>query len=190
MAQTKAVVTDEKLEVRYGIVRHLILIFCGVCLVVAAACAAFAPLPYADNELLMRVGMGYIGLPVSIALVAFNVYKIWKRRTAILIDEHGITDYSSALSSGFTPWDEIKEVYLLRLKSDDFLCAVPEDYDAWLGSLSKRRQRLATANVDAGFAPIRIQFRKVNEHVTAKQGVSFCKKIRPKKVSHVRKPRY
>lgn len=190
MANTTATIQEGRLEVRYGIALPLILVFCGLCLLLSAALAAFAPIPYAENPLLTRVVMGYCGLPISIALIAFNLRKVISRRWAILIDERGITDFSSALSSGFTPWDEIEEVYLLRLKNDDFLCAEPIDYDSWFAKLSSRQQRLATANKDAGFAPIRIQFRKVSDHVTSKEGVAFCKKIAPKKVGRVRKPRY
>ncbi len=190
MNDTKASITSERLEVRNNVVRHLILIFCGLCLAVAAVLAAFAPLPYADNELLLRVGVGYFGLPVSLAIIALNIHKIANRREAILIDSRGITDRSNALASGFTPWDDIKEVYLLRLKSDDFLCAEPVDYHSWYAGLNPRQQRLADANRDAGFAPIRIQFRKVSDSITSKEGVSFVKKLMPKKVGRIRKPRY
>lgn len=190
MNETTAFRSDSVLEIRNPIVLHLILIFMGVCLFVAALLAAFAPLPYAENPLVMRVGMGYLGLPASVILIGMNVHKLVNRRNAIRIDEDGITDNTTALSSGFTPWDQISEVFLLRLKSDDYLCAVPADYDSWFANLSKRQQRLAQANLDAGFAPIRIQFKKVSDRVTSKEGVAFVKKLKPKKVTRIRKPRY
>ena len=190
MADTTALVNEGRLEIRNSIARHLILIFMGACLFVAAALAAFAPLPYADNELVMRVGMGYLGLPLSVALVAFNLRKVISRRCALLIDEAGITDHTTALSSGFTAWEDISEVFLLRLKGDDYLCAVPVDYEAWLAGKSAAQRKLAEANVDAGFAPIRIQFKKVTDRVSSKEGVAFVKRLRPKIVTHVRKPKY
>jgi hypothetical protein len=112
------------------------------------------------------------------------------RHNAILIDESGITDHTTSFSAGFIAWDDIKEVYLLRLHDDDYMCVVPANFDTWYASLNKRQQRLAKANMDAGFAPIRIQFKKVTEKVKSKEGVAFCKKIQPKKVTHVRKPKY
>lgn len=190
MNETTAYRSDDALEIRNPIVMHVILIFMGVCLLAAAALAAFAPLPYAENPLVMRMGMGYCGLPVALGLIVLNIRKLVYRRNAIRIDREGITDNTTALSSGFTPWSEISEVFLLRLKSDDYLCALPADYDAWYANLSKRQQKLAQANLDAGFAPIRIQFRKVSDRVTSKEGVSFVKKIMPKKVTRIRKPRY
>ncbi|MDY2777263.1 MAG: STM3941 family protein [Collinsella sp.] len=190
MNETTAYRSHDVLEIKNPIVMHLILILMGLCLFTAALLAAFAPLPHAENPLVMRIGMGYLGLPVSCGIILLNIHKILHRRSAIRIDKQGITDNTSLLSSGFTPWDEISEVFLLRLKSDDYLCAVPVDYEAWYSKLSKRQKGLAQANVDAGFAPIRIQFKKVSDRVTSKEGVSFVKKIVPKKVSRIRKPRY
>lgn len=190
MNETTAYKSDDVLEIRNPVMMHLILTFMGSCLLLAALLAAFAPLPYAENPMIMRIGMGYCGIPVSIGLIYMNVRKLIKRRNAIRIDLEGITDNTTALSSGFTPWDQISEVFLLRLKSDDYLCAIPADYDAWYASLSKRQQRLAQANLDAGFAPIRIQFKKVSDRVSSKEGVAFVKKLKPKKVTRIRKPRY
>lgn len=190
MNETTAYKSDDVLEIRNPVMMHLILTFMGSCLLLAALLAAFAPLPYAENPIIMRIGMGYCGIPVSIGLIYMNVRKLIKRRNAIRIDLEGITDNTTALSSGFTPWDQISEVFLLRLKSDDYLCAIPADYDAWYANLSKRQRRLAQANLDAGFAPIRIQFKKVSDRVSSREGVAFVKKLKPKKVTRIRKPRY
>ena len=190
MNETTAYKSDDVLEIRNPVMMHLILTFMGSCLLLAGILAAFAPLPYAENPMIMRIGMGYCGIPASIGLIYMNVRKLIKRRNAIRIDLEGITDNTTALSSGFTPWDQISEVFLLRLKSDDYLCAIPTDYNAWYANLSKRQQRLAQANLDAGFAPIRIQFKKVSDRVSSKEGVAFVKKLRPKKVTRIRKPRY
>lgn len=190
MNETTAYRSDDVLEVRNPIVLHILIIFMGVCLLVAALLAAFAPLPYAENPMVMRIGMGYCGIPVALGLIYMNVRKLVHRRNAIRIDAEGITDNTSALSSGFTPWDDISEVFLLRLKNDDYLCAIPSDFDTWYAKLSKRQQKLAQANLDAGFAPIRIQFKKVTDRVSSKDGVAFVKKLMPKKVTRIRKPRY
>lgn len=190
MDETMTYRSSDVLEIRNPFMMQTLMIFMGACLLLAALLAAFAPIPYADNPTLMRVGMGYCGIPVAAALIFFNAKKLVQNRCAIRIDSEGITDNSTALSSGFTAWDDISEVFLLRLKSDEFLCAIPADYDAWYARLSKRQQQLAKANLDAGFAPIRIQFKKVTDRVSSKEGVSFVKKIMPKKVTRIRKPRY
>lgn len=183
-------VSDTSFAVNNDVVIHLLLIFMGVCILVAAILAATQDLPYAPNPTLMKYTTGYLGIPFAIFFIAYNVHRIVNRHNAILIDEKGITDHTTAFSAGFIAWGDIKEVYLLRLHDDDYMCVVPADFDAWYATLNKRQQRLAKANMDAGFAPIRIQFKKVTDKVKSKEGVTFCKKIQPKKVTRVRKPRY
>lgn len=173
-----------------NVVLPALYIFMGACLAVGALLVITQPLPFAENPILMKVTMGYLGLPVSVGIIALNVRKITARREAIRIDERGITDNTGALASGFTSWDEISEVYLLKLKDDSFLCAVPADYEAWLERLSSRQRRLATANHDAGFAPIRIQFKLVTDKLTAQDGINAARSVRPDKVTRVRKPKY
>lgn len=190
MSDTAAAISTHSLSIKNNVVRHLIMTLCGACLLAAALLAAFAPLPYADNEIMLRIGVGYIGIPVAVGIIYINLNHILHRREAILIDEQGITDRSNALASGFTPWDQISEVYLLQLKSDDFLCVEPLNFDAWHEGLTKAQKRLAEANKDAGFAPIRIQFKKVSDTVTSKDGLKCVKRIAPKKVTRTRKPRY
>lgn len=186
MANTETV-TEDRLAVKFDVFRQISLIFMGCCLLAAAILAATQPLPYANDPTLMKYTTGYIGIPLAIGIIAYNAWKLFFRRYAILIDEKGITDHTSLLSPGFIAWDDIKEVYLLRIGDDDFLCVVPNDLDAWLARLSKRQQRLARANMDMGYAPMRIQFKKASERLKSQEGVAFCKKIHPKKVTHVRK---
>lgn len=178
------------LEVRRDAVRSASLVFLGACLFVAAVAAAFSPLAYADNELTTRLFMGYLGLPVSCGIIAFNAWKLIGHRNAVIINESGITDNTTALSSGYTPWEHIAEVYVLRLKDGDFLCVAPIDYDAWIAGLNRGQKMLAQANNESGFAPIRIQFAKVSHTVTAMDALAVVRLIRPDKVTRVRKPRY
>lgn len=164
--------------------------FMGACMLVAATLAATAPIPYAEHYWTMRVGMGYLGIPVSLGIIALNLRQALTRREAIRIDERGITDRSNAMASGFTAYDDLAEIYLLRLKDDDYLCAVPRDTAAWMARLPKRARRLAQANIDMGFAPIRIQFRSVSDALTSKDGRAAVKAYAPQLVTRTRKPRY
>lgn len=182
-------ISDTSFAVNNDVIIHLLLIFMGICILTAAILAATQELPYAPNPALMKYTTGYLGVPFAILFIAYNIHRIVNRHNAILIDESGITDHTTSFSAGFIAWDDIKEVYLLRLHDDDYMCVVPANFDTWYASLNKRQQRLAKANMDAGFAPIRIQFKKVTEKVKSKEGVAFCKKIQPKKVTHVRKPK-
>lgn len=59
-----------------------------------------------------------------------------------------------------------------------------------MASLGRAPRRLAQANLDAGFAPIRIQFKKATERLTAADGLAAVRHFCPEKVSKVRKPKY
>lgn len=180
----------EPLVIRAKVVLPAIYLFMGLCLLVAALLALTQPLPHADNPLFLRVTLGELGLPCSVWLIVSNVRKIHLKRNAIVIDERGITDNTGSMAPGFTPWEEIADVHLLKLKDDTYLCAVPADYDAWSARLRRGQRRLAQANLDAGFAPIRIQFKKATERSGAADGLAAVRRFHPEKVSRVRKPKY
>jgi hypothetical protein len=187
VSQTAA---TQRFSVTNNVVLLIIYTFMGACLLVASILALTQPLPYAENPLLMKVTMGWLGFPLAVALIALNVRKILTRRDAIVVDERGITDHTGGMAPGFISWDDLEEVFLLKLKDDTYLCAVPRDYNAWCTQLSTRQRRLAQANVDAGFAPIRIQFKKVTDTYTAQDGLCAVRRFHPEKVTRVRKPKY
>lgn len=180
----------EALVVRAKIMLPAIYTFMGVCLLVAGVLALTQPLPHADNPIFLRVTLGGLGTPFAIWLIVSNVRKIHQKRNAIVIDESGITDNTGSMAPGFIPWDEIADVHLLKLKDDTYLCATPTNYEAWSSRLGRGQRRLAQANLDAGFAPIRIQFKKVTERFDAADGLSAVRGFHPEKVSKVRKPKY
>lgn len=182
--------SEGALVVRAKIMLPAIYMFMGLCLLVAAVLALTQPLPHADNPMFLRVTLGGLGLPCSIWLIVSNIRKIYLKRNAIVIDERGIADNTGSMAPGLIPWDEIADVHLLKLKDNTYLCAAPVDYDAWAAHLRRGQRRLAQANLDAGFAPIRIQFKKATERYTAADGLVAVKRFHPEKVSKVRKPKY
>ena len=188
--QMSRVLESEKLAINANVVLLASYMFMGGCLLLGSIVVLTQPLPYAENLLIMKVGMGWLMLPVSLFIIGSNSAKIVRRRNAIVIDEKGITDNTDSMGSGFTPWDQISDVHLLRLKDDTFLCAVPVDYDEWVKTRNRRQARLAQANRDLGFAPIRIQFKKASDRFNAQDGLAAVKRFHPEKVSRIRKPKY
>lgn len=78
-------------------------LFMGVCLLAGAILVLTQPLPFAENPMVMKVGMGWVMIPVSLFIICSNIIKIVRRRNAIVIDESGITDNTDSMGSGFTP---------------------------------------------------------------------------------------
>lgn len=180
----------EKLAVNANVVLIASYLFMGICLLFGAVIVLTQPLPYAENLLVMKVCMGWIMLPASTFIIGLNIIKIARCRNAIVIDEKGVTDNTDSMGSGFTPWDQIADVHLLKLKDDTFLCAVPVDFDEWVKTRNRRQARLAQANMDMGFAPIRIQFKKASDRLNAQDGLAAVKHFHPEIVSRTRKPKY
>lgn len=182
--------SESPLVIRSKIFLPAIYTFMGLCLLLSSVLALTQPLPHADNPLLLYITLGVIGFPVSLAIVVLSARGVVRRRNAIVIDGRGITDNTGSMAPGLIPWEQIEEVYLLKLKDDTYLCVVPSDTDAWLASLGRGRRRLAQANMDAGFAPVRIQFKKVTERYDAQDGLAAARSFHPEKITRVRKPKY
>lgn len=180
----------EKLAINANVVLIVSYLFMGVCLLLGAILVLTQPLPYAENLFVMKVCMGWIMLPATAFIIGSSIVKIARRRNAIVIDEKGITDNTDSMGSGFTPWDRIADVHLLKLKDGTFLCAVPVDFDEWVKTRNRRQARLAQANMDMGFAPIRIQFKKASDRFNAQDGLAAVKRFHPEKVSRIRKLKY
>ncbi len=190
MAQQNGSAGAQALSINNNVFMLFAYMFMGLCLFAGAILVLTQPLPFAENPIVMKVGMGWVMLPVSAYIIGSNVVKFAKRRNAIVVDERGITDNSDSMGSGFTPWEQISEVFLLKLKDDTYLCAVPANYDEWVKTRNRRQARLAQANMDMGFAPIRIQFKKATDRYIAQDGLNAVKRFHPEKVTHVRKPKY
>lgn len=176
--------------VRRDRIKHVSLAIMGVCLLVAALLAIAYPLPYAENETWMRISFGGFGIPLSLWLLVVNVRNLTTRSMAIRIDERGILDESSWMSPGFIAWDDVSDVYLLHLKNGSYICVQPKDEQAWLATLGSRQQRLAKANEDIGFAPIRVQFAAVTASLTSEDGLAVIKGLHPELVRRARSPKY
>ncbi len=190
MAQQSGSANAQALSINNNVFMLFGYMFMGLCLFAGAILVLTQPLPFAENPTVMKVGMGWVMLPVSAYIIGSNVVKFAKRRNAIVVDERGITDNSDSMGSGFTPWEQISEVFLLKLKDDTYLCAVPTNYDEWVKTRNRRQARLAQANMDMGFAPIRIQFKKATDRYIAQDGLNAVKRFHPEKVTRVRKPKY
>lgn len=168
------------LSVQRDLFKYVSLAFMAVCMSVAAVLALTAPeLPGTDNPTWMRIGMGVFGLPFSIGLLVFEIRRIFFDRYIFRIDEQGILDRSSAMAPGFVSWDAIQDVYLLTVQDNEFLCIDFNDREAWVGSLSKRRQRLAKANMDMGYAPMRVQFAAFTNVYGVRDALDVVKTLHP-----------
>ena len=82
----------ERLSITANVVLLGSYLFMGVCLLAGAILVLTQPLPFAENPMIMKVGMGWVMIPVSLFIICSNIIKIVRRRNAIVIDETAALD--------------------------------------------------------------------------------------------------
>lgn len=72
----------ERLSITANVVLLGSYLFMGVCLLAGAILVLTQPLPFAENPMVMKVGMGWVMIPVSLFIICSNIIKIVRRRNA------------------------------------------------------------------------------------------------------------
>lgn len=169
---------QRSLVVKRDLLRCGLLAFMGVCLTVAGALALFAPLQVED-ALSTRIWMGGFGTAIGIGITAWSIYRLRVQPYLLSIDEHGIVDNSNWMSPGLIEWDQVRDAYILELGHNSYLCVDLEDPHGFLKSLPRRRQKLMEANLQSGFAPVRIQLAAMPGGYTCKDALDVVHTLHP-----------
>lgn len=177
------------LQVHTSWVRPACYCFMGVCLLLTAVLALTQPLPFADNPTLMRIMTGYVGGLAALVIIGINGAALTVRKKGILIDAQGITDTTGIMAPGALSWNAIEQVYVLKLYGEPYLCVVPKDITGWMEHLNRLQRRLAQANIDGGFAPVRIQYKKITKNVTEQDALRVIKQLHPELIGKTKKIR-
>lgn len=84
---------------------------------------------FADTAMIFVVG---IISSLFFGIIAIMIlYKFFQKKHGFIINEEGITDYSSGLSLGTISWKDIQEVKIAQVMSQKFLVIIvsnPEEY--------------------------------------------------------------
>lgn len=166
------------LVIKRDLLRCGLLAFMGVCLTVAGVLALFAPLQVED-AFSIRLWMGGFGTAMGIGVTAWSLYRLLVQPYLLAIDENGIVDNSNWMSPGRISWDQVRDAYILELGHNTYLCLDLEDPQGFLAALPKRRQKLMEANMQSGFAPIRIQLASVPGGYTCKDALDVVRRLHP-----------
>lgn len=159
------------------------LLIMSLCFVLATFLALTQPLPHAENPLLLKISMGYIGFPCAIAFCGNILSKLCFKKYVFILSTQGIYDATNAFSSGFIAWEDINHIYAYQDTHDTYLCIEPSS-KTWTNSLPKKAKILAQANIDAGFSPIRIQLPHHKRNVyTVNDLIEIINTIHPEKIT-------
>lgn len=99
----------------------------------------------------------------GIASIAFfglcMLYGIWRLvrpAPALIIHPSGIFDNASGLSAGFLRWDEIKGIFVARIRNQRFLAIDIKDMEALLSRQSGLKAKMMKMNVKLAGAAVNI----------------------------------
>lgn len=135
------------------VVLHLVvsIAFVGVALFLLAQ-SAHEP---AYRALKMKA-VGVLGSVFFLATAVLSVRTLMDNRPALVIDEEGIIDNSSAVGAGRVLWSEIEAIKVSEIQRQKLLTIIVTDPDKFIRRGSKVRQMLNAANSGLSGSPINI----------------------------------
>lgn len=95
-----------------------------------------------------------IMLILSLALFRFIIKKMGEIKDRLVINEEGITDEFSTLSIGFISWSNIKDVYVCRVATEEYVCIDLKNMDRVLEKLPVFKKNIINYNISKTKAPI------------------------------------
>lgn len=106
-------------------------------------------------------GIGLITVFVFGVFLIFLLKKLFERKPALIIDENGITDYSTALQVGLVRWNEIKDIQFTTFGKQDFLSIYTYDKDLIINRTKAFQKAMNQMNKKLMDSQINIPYRNL-----------------------------
>ncbi|AND80141.1 STM3941 family protein [Streptococcus pantholopis] len=106
---------------------------------------AFVRIFLFGSSLLIRIigGLGFLFFGAAV----FKQSKfLLSSKPLLLVNQEGISDYSSPSALGLIPWEDIADVQLTDFSNQQFLSLVLKDEEPYLAKMNWMKKRLAKAN--------------------------------------------
>lgn len=94
----------------------------------------------------------------------YTLKRIGAKNPVLLVNAKGITDNTSAMSLGFMPWEEIKEISLLKISGEEFIAFSLENEESYLKKISAKKRILIQANKKLGYKTVCINLDGTEEY--------------------------
>lgn len=104
-------------------------------------------------------------LPILVGLFAIAFFgwgfiifvkRIFNNQPLLMVDQHGITDHSSALALGFIPWQDIENIQLRHMLNQTFISVSVKDQEVYLAKMSSLQRNASKTNLKMGYPLINI----------------------------------
>lgn len=76
--------------------------------------------------------------------------RIKRKKPILIVNNKGITDYTSAISVGFIPWDDIERIYIGSQQGNKFIELQIKDEEKYLRNMSFIKKKTVMANKKLG----------------------------------------
>src|SRR5699024_9893006 len=106
----------------------LVLSICSCIFILLGFIFLFVELDLTYSPFIIK-GIGLITIILFGTLLIFFLKRIFEHKPALIIDENGITDYSTALQVGLVRWNEIKDIQFTTFSRQHFLSIYTYDKD-------------------------------------------------------------
>ena len=124
------------------------------------------------------IGLASIAMGGFGALVAIR--KLFDSSPGLVLDEHGLTDNSSAFSVGFIPWADITGFEPRQIHNQRILYVLLSDPEKFIGKFKPLKRALLSANMKIAASPVAVTSSSlaigfddlvslVNEHLSAQR---------------------
>jgi hypothetical protein len=103
-----------------------------------------------------RFAATWLGIPFFGFAGCYGLYRLLRPQPALLIDEAGITDRSTASAAGLIRWEEIDHLKRHEYMGQPMLGIVLKDFDGFAGRLSPGHRAALLATRELGIPAINI----------------------------------
>src|SRR5262245_60883536 len=69
----------------------------------------------------VTVAVGVSGIVFFGMCLVFALWRLMRRKPALVLDDNGITDTASVISSGFIPWSDVTGIRILTIRNQKML---------------------------------------------------------------------
>jgi hypothetical protein len=129
----------------------MVLTLCGsILFVVLGYYAAFEDTFYQNNLRRNSPGIGrpvgFVAIIFSGIIAIFSIYKLFSKKTGLIIDDAGFTDNSGGVALGFISWSDVTGFRVVKIQSTKFVLVYLRQPNKYLSKYSKLKQKLMGLN--------------------------------------------
>ena len=140
-------IKDDKIIIKKSILRTILLFLGAVGFIVAGIWMIIT-----DNQ----ASWGLIAILFFGLCALFILRMLFCNKPALIVDEHGITDNSSAIAIGFIPWKDIETFTLMNVTTETFIKVEVKNIEEYLNKVSSFKRKVIKTNIALGHGAVLI----------------------------------